>query len=260
MNPAAEPRETGAEDPGAICVVGDTFAALARVDGVRTVSQLAADVRSGAPLPTRLVAGQGVTDYELEYLSNALAARSRGEMTIEPLAVERVSRDVAHKHRESNVLLADLERVDGDVDGPVTFAASLRLHTENELLQDHQTGQHVQGIVIIEALRQMFIAVFEAAHGVRMAERDLFVVWDALEIRFTSFLFPLPARLTCRIVEEDLTDPARMAFRVSMAVTQNERSVAEADVRFGVHDDERIRAIEDRRAGEAVSGLLGARP
>jgi len=259
MSPGGR-HETEPEDPDAICIVGDTFAALAEVDGVRTVSQLVADVKSGAPLPTRLIAGQGVTDYELEYLSNALAAGSRGEMTIEPLAVERVSRDVAHKHRETNVLLADLERIDDDVDGAVAFAANLRLHTENELLQDHQTGQHLQGIIIIEAMRQMFIAVFEATHGLQMAERSLFVVWDALDVRFTSFLFPLPARLTCRIVEEDVTDPTRMAFRVSMTMTQNDHPAAVADVRFGVHDNDRIRAIEDRRAGEAVSTLLGTQP
>ncbi len=252
MNPVVAPTATDPQASTALCVVGDTFAALAEVDGVRTVSQFVRDLRSGAPLPERLVAGQGVTDYELEYLSAALAARTRGEVTIEPAAVERVSRGIAHKHRETNVLLADLERVDA-----TSFGANLRLHAENELLQDHQTGQHVQGIVIIEALRQMFIAVFEAAHGLRMAERSFFVVWDALDIRFTSFLFPLPARLTCRIVEEDLSDLNRMSFRVAMEVTQNDVSAAVADVRFGVHDHDRIRAVEDRRADRAVRSLLG---
>lgn len=253
MDPVAAPRATVPDHPTALCVVGDTFAALAEVDGVRTVSQFVGDLKSGAPLPDRLVAGQGVTDYELEYLSAALAARTSGELTIEPSAVERVSRGIAHKHRETNVLLADLERVDAS-----TFAAGLRLHAENELLQDHQTGQHVQGIVLIEALRQMFIAVFEAAHGLHMAERNLFVVWDSLDIRFTSFLFPLPARLTCRIAEEDLSDPERMSFRTAMEITQNDVSAAVADVRFAVHDHDRIRAVEDRRATKAVRSLLEA--
>ena len=253
MNPVEAPPTTAPATPTALCVVGDTFAALAEVDGVRTVSQLVRDVRSGAPLPDRLVAGQGVTDYELEYLTTALTARTQGEVTIEPSAGERVSRDIAHKHRETNVLLADLERT-----GDGGYAANLRLHADNELLQDHQTGQHVQGIVIVEALRQMFIAVFEAAHGLHMAERSLFVVWDALDIRFTAFLFPLPARVTCRIVEEDLSDPSRMSFRATMEVTQDDVSAAVADVRFGVHDHDRIRAVEDRRATRAVRSLLGA--
>jgi hypothetical protein len=246
---AAPPHEHEAD---AVCIVGDTFGALAQVGGVQTVSQFVRTVKSGGPMPRRLVAGQGVSDYEMEYLRTTLAAAQAAQVDITPSAVDRVSRDVAHKHRESNVLLADLERTGGD-----TYAANLRLHAENELLQDHQTGSHVQGIVIVEAFRQMFISVFEAAHGLRMAERTLFVVWDSMDVTFTSFLFPLPARIRCTIVESDVTDPARMEFRVEMDVSQNDVEAARADIRFAVHDHNRIRAVEDRRAGRAVATLLG---
>lgn len=240
------------EETTALVVVGDTFGALASIGRVQTVSQFAKALRSGAALPDRIVAGQGVSDYELEYLTAELRAKRAAAVSIEPSAVERVSRGVAHKHRETNVLLADLERVTDDA-----FEANLRLHADNELLQDHLTGQHVQGIVVIEALRQMFIAVFEAAHGLRMAERQFYVVWDRMDITFTTFLFPLPARISCRIVEEDLTDLSRMAFRVDMNITQNGVEAARADVGFGVHDHDKISAIESRRADKAVTALLG---
>lgn len=243
--------EQAATAAAPVCIVGDKFAALAEVGDVQTVSQFVSALRSGAPLPDRIVAGQGVSDYEMEYLSTALQTHRRAGLEIEPPAVDRVSRDVAHKHRETNVLLADLERVDTDV-----YQANLRLHSDNELLQDHQTGQHVQGIVIIEALRQMFIAVFEAAHGLQMTERRTFVVWDSIDITFTSFLFPLPARISCRIVDSDLADLSRMSFRVAMDITQSDVQAAHADVRFGVHDHDKIRSVEDRRAGKAVQALL----
>jgi hypothetical protein len=250
---ATDPRPIGSVPHPVVCVVGDTFAALAEIDGVTTVSRLAQDLKSGAPLPERLVAGQGVSDYELEYVVTALRGRgaSAPPVEIEQPAAARVSRDIVHKHRESNVLLADLERVDAG-----TYGANLRLHAENELMQDHQTGQHVQGIVIVEAVRQMFIAVFEAAHGARLGHRRHIVVWDSLDLRFTSFLFPLPARISCEILDEDLDDPVRMSFHVRMEVEQGGVPAAIADVRFGVHDYDRIRAIENKRADKAVRTLL----
>ncbi|OLT22015.1 hypothetical protein BJF78_33525 [Pseudonocardia sp. CNS-139] len=236
-----------AETNDALCIVGDTFGTLAQMGGVQTVSQFVRTLRSGGPVPRTLVAGQGVSAYEIEYLRAALAGT---DVEIVTSAVDRVSRHIAHKHRETNVLLADLERT-----GEQTYAANLRLHADNELLQDHQTGSHVQGIVIVEAFRQMFIAVYEAAHGLRAA-RSAFVVWDTMDVRFTSFLFPLPARLTCTIVESDVTDPARMAFQVRMDVSQCGVQAAYAGIRFAVYDHDRIRAAEDRRAVRAVAALL----
>ena len=198
-------------------------------------------------MPAEIVAGQGVFEYEIQYLRAALRAHAEG-VRIRPSATERVSRGIAHKHREHNVLLADLEHT-----GPDTYEANLRLHTDNELLQDHQTGQHVQGIVIIEALRQMFIATFEAAHGLRMADQDFYVVWDSMQIEFATFLFPLPARIRCTIVSADLTDPTRIRLRVDMEITQSGVTAARAAVSYGDHDSARIRSVETpaRRVGRA---------
>jgi hypothetical protein len=236
-----------------VVIVGDTFAALAKLPKVQTVSQFVESLRKGETLPSKLIAGQGVSDYEMEHLRDALNTyhESGESVPIDAAANERVSRAVAHKHRENNVLLADLTP-----EGDGVYRANLRLHSDNELLQDHHTGQHVQGIVIIEAFRQMFIAVFEASHGVRMAQQKLFVVWDAMDVTFTSFLFPLAAQIVCQVVEEDVSDPSRMSFRVRMEVHQSGQEAAHADIRFGVHDNDKITSVERKRADRAVTSQL----
>ncbi|ASO21760.1 hypothetical protein FHR81_003409 [Actinoalloteichus hoggarensis] len=236
------------------CVVGDRFVALTQIEEVQTVSQFVASLRRGGPVPERVLAVQGVSQFELDYLREELNKRQAEDTEIVPPVSPRLGRDVVHKQREPNVLLADLTRT-----GPEAYTAGLWLHADNELFGDHQTGQHVQGLVIIEAMRQMFIAVFETAYGRHNADRDFYVVWDSIDVTFLSFLFPLPASIHCEILEEDLSDVSRAGYRMRMRVLQNEVCAADATVRFGGYDQSRIEAAETRRARRAVHEFLRAR-
>ncbi|WP_170211930.1 AfsA-related hotdog domain-containing protein [Saccharothrix australiensis] len=238
-----------------MCLVGDRFSGMRDVPGVRTLGQLVGDLRSGAPAPDAIVVGQGMGDYELDYLNAALARREDArDVPVLGVARTPVARSLVHKHREQNVLLSGLRALP---DG--RHAADLALHGENELLLDHQTGQHVQGMVVTEAMRQMFIAVFEAEHGVRFPGRRFYVVWNSMSLTFESFLFPLPAEITCAIVESAVADPERMTFRVTMEITQAGTSAACADIRFAAFDDHRIKRSELRRATSAVQTLMADR-
>ncbi|MFC7617738.1 AfsA-related hotdog domain-containing protein [Actinokineospora soli] len=58
--------------------------------------------------------------------------------------------DLVHKRSPENVMLADARRR-----GPLRLAARLCLSDMNEMILDHVTGQHVAGMVLIEAARQL---------------------------------------------------------------------------------------------------------
>lgn len=240
-----------------VCLVGDRFGGMAAAPGVHTLSQLIGDLRRGAPVPHSIILGQGLQEYEFEYLRAALTRRNKDPreiLTQFPAGQgQGVSRSLVHKHREQNVLLADLRKTNDQ-----RFRARIRLHGENELLLDHQTEQHVQGMVVTEALRQMFIAVFEIEYGVRHPDRHYYVVWNSISLNFTSFLFPLPAEITCEILEQDVDDPAKMTLRVAMSIDQLGSNAAHAEIEFAAFDDDRIKRSEMRRATARVDALIGA--
>ncbi|MDP1217553.1 AfsA-related hotdog domain-containing protein, partial [Klebsiella pneumoniae] len=75
-----------------------------------------------------------------------------------------------HKRKKANILITSPEKRDED-----NYCARLILQDASELLCDHQTGQHIQGMVLIEAARQTIIATSEkfllAEAGVAMAEK-----------------------------------------------------------------------------------------
>jgi hypothetical protein len=243
------PEETGST----VCLVGDQFSGMATVPGVHTLSQLVRDLHGGASVPRNIILGQGLQEYELEYLRAALSRREQDprDVVVRFSDGHRVTRSLVHKHREQNVLLANLRKV-----ADQRFEAGMVLHGENELLLDHQTGQHVQGMVVTEALRQMFIAVFEDEHGSRHPDRHFFVVWNSISLTFDSFLFPLPAEIICEILEQDVTDPTRMTFRVAMHIEQLGTSAAHAEIEFAAFDDARMKRSEKRKATSTVATLI----
>lgn len=58
---------------------------------------------------------------------------------------ELADRASSHKHCSENVLISTPERLEQD-----EFELELRLHARSELMPDHLTGEHVQGMVLAE--------------------------------------------------------------------------------------------------------------
>ncbi|HEY9311770.1 AfsA-related hotdog domain-containing protein [Williamsia sp.] len=137
-----------------VVVVGDRFEGFCCRANVYTVSAFVSAARSGdftSPDQSfEVVIGQGVTTYETELIEHTLVRFSCSTVCVMRHPQSKlVPRHLVHKCDPSNVLIANLERV-----GSASFQAVLRIHNNNELLIDHQTGQHVQGMVIVEATRQ----------------------------------------------------------------------------------------------------------
>ncbi|GLF99334.1 AfsA-related hotdog domain-containing protein [Streptomyces yaizuensis] len=240
-----------------VCLVGDRFASFARHESVRTVSSFVSAVGSGTyddlAGPMLLWEGQGIDEFDRGYIRAALerAGLSR-KILMQPNNPVIAARAEAHKYREANVLVAGLQRQDDR-----TYRAGLRLHSDNELLLDHQTGEHVQGMVAIEAFRQMFIAFCEKFVASQWPQRKYYYIWHSMEISFDNFLFPLDADITCVVTESDTSDPAKLKFTVEQELHQTGTRAAHARTTFTAFDAARLAPKEHRLAAAAVAKALG---
>jgi hypothetical protein len=235
-----------------ICVVGDRFAPFADGTGADTVSGLMAALRSR--LHTRelvLIEGQGVDARDWARIRAELA---RAGVTADIRANETgpLARDAEiHKHREENVLIAGLEQT-----GETTFRAALRLHNDEELLLDHQGG-HVQGMVLVEAARQMFLAVSERYHASRWPGNRYGYVLESMESTFRTFLFPLAATIEYEVLSVGLDDPEHLTFDVRVEIVQ--AGLPAATIRMvcsAVHADALAR--KERRGAARALRLIAA--
>lgn len=241
---------------GEVVLVADRFRGIAEDDRAFTVSGLVAALRGGrlraadAPLKIRL--GQGITRHDLDYIEHVAAIHAPAGLHVVDTVAEPAPRHQVHKYQNSNVLLANLIR-----ESATEFSADLRIDGDNELLLDHQTGEHVQGIVLVEAVRQLFLGAFELEYGKRWPEQHFYIVWNSIELQFSSFLFPLPASLHAVLTPVSIEDPGKLEFAIEVEVRQFGRSVATTRITYAALPNERISQIERHKAAKAIAAYLG---
>lgn len=199
----------------------------------------------------RLIAGQGLDERQMHHAWHLGTTRGLNyEFEHWHMARQKAAANKAlcHKHRPENILISIPER---QLDG--AFMADLMLHERNELMLDHLTGQHIQGMVLAEACRQMFLAVTEryCLEGYPSPKR--YFVIDQMNLRYLAFAFPLPAQIHYRVLDRQQPKPARVSIHANMDVLQGSQVVAGMDVKFTVFDDAYISAKEEKLAADAVN-------
>jgi hypothetical protein len=220
---------------------------------VMTISQILEELQTGMHGTEgdtiRLRPGQGLTaaDWErLQAVVDRVGVAHR--MHLDPFASEPLGTEEVHKRLPSNALIAGLHSTE-----PGVFRAAMRIHNDNELLLDHQTGQHVQGMVVVEAARQMFLAVTERYYVAPERRGGYYFVINSMKTTFENFLFPLAAEIEYRVTEAAVGDPTRLAFAAEIGVHQGGRRCALTEVSFTAFESELIEGKEHRRASAAVS-------
>lgn len=207
--------------------------------------------------PVQVVLGQGLDEAAVAVAEAAIAGRGLGErLLLDPRDLPSpVDMGAVHKHDARNVLVADFE-----YDGVDTVSASVRLHNDNELVLDHQSGPHLQGMVLIEAARQMFLAVCELEYLRPWPDRRFAFLLTRVDTRFDRPVFPLPLRMEMTVQRADVADVNRMWFDLETRFFQGGREAAATTVAASVRPLERFRPVEIRTARGAAAALAEARP
>ncbi|MET9882655.1 AfsA-related hotdog domain-containing protein [Streptomyces sp. NPDC006430] len=250
--PHEESRVTDSK-PGAMFLVGDVFAEFAHHEGVFTVSQLARLIKNGTfpegPGEVRVSLGQGVSLFDVQFVRDTLARRGLADrVVIDDQALHtRAGREIAHKHRLENVLISEPRPVGAD-----WYEADLLVDAANEVMSDHLTGQHMQGMLATEAGRQMFIAVAEQFYLPPEAVGSRYFVIDSFATRYRNFLFPLPAVVRCHVLAHRSPHHTRATFHCELTVTQGGSETAGLDVRFTAFDTRASHAKEMRAAQRSL--------
>lgn len=78
------------------------------------------------------------------------------------------------------------------------YSTDFTLNEKNEFMNDHQTGRHIQGMIIVEAFRQTFIAATEKFNLNNISEGKYYVI-NSMDIEYLNFAFPTPAKINYTI-------------------------------------------------------------
>lgn len=134
------------------------------------------------------------------------------------------------------------------------FRMDLCIDENSELMRDHQTGQHVQGMVFVEASRQAFLAVTEAFFQDE-GEDSVYFVINSMTTEFMGFVFPIRSHIDYRVVSKDINE-RRKKFSVEIEIIQGGEIRTRSAISFTVYPNRIISEREAALARDAVKVFL----
>jgi hypothetical protein len=232
---------------GVLYVVGDGYAAFAEHRSVITFVQLRTLLLERAInwSATELAQGLGLETAQLKMIRNELRAAGAPPHVAKHFEREHAPLALTHKHTDDHVLIGPARRIDHGA-----FMFDVVLTSTQDRLSDHVTGQHVSGMLLIEAGRQAAAVALETLHADKSV--DYAATWSALRASFQSFAFPLPMTVHASVDSGDHARSNKLETRVAITIRQLDRTVAELEYEIPLTRMTLLKKLEQRAAARTI--------
>ncbi|MFP2929959.1 AfsA-related hotdog domain-containing protein [Pyxidicoccus sp. 3LG] len=229
-------------------MVGDGFAGFASENpDVITISELERRLASGGlQEELTLTEGQGISRERRRHLRECVA-RAQPRLHLQSLP-EPAGPKLVHKRAPENVMISIPERVGEDL-----YHACLVVDDRCAEMSDHTTGQHLQGMLLMEAGRQMSLAVTEHYFLQQKPGRSNFFVINRFELEYLKFAFPVRTEMECQL---RWAGRRRLSSNdVRIALFQGGECIADGCATFATYDASMLRTFEAAKARELLTKL-----
>jgi len=218
--------------PQTLYLVGDRIKSQIPHPRLLSMSELEVLIengRAGGTLSSvlRLRIGQGAAADRLREMKQRIDSYGLGNWIRMPgeHELERASGAYTHKRQPRNIMISEPQQ-----GADAEYVATLLADDSCAEMSDHLSGKHIQGMVLIEAARQMVLAVGEkffisAAHR---GQRSF--VTHHIEAQFHDFVLPLEVEMKCRI--DSVRRGADSNFKARAAITFHQAGALSASMRF----------------------------
>lgn len=240
-----------------IYVVGDKFERFSENQHVVTVKQLCklAELNGFSPI-TRVVLGQGLSRMSVERIRTLIRDRGlEAVVDIVDLFTPKADRNLCHKHKPENSLISIPRKIDER-----TYETDMLIDDSCADMSDHMTGQHIQGMVLLEACRQTFIAITESFYTEGAPDHSRYFVINAINIKYMTFVFPLPTTIRYEIVDFEQRKHGNLYFRAYVRFFQCDKEACVAEVEFSTYNRGFLERREAMAANQHLEQYLSSFP
>lgn len=232
-------------------VVTDKYQEFSSHDEIITVSELF-DILSSTNKEFDediiYISGQGISQSHCTKIREMINSNKySNKITFIESNNNIIDKKHVHKHKPENVLISTPLKSDLD-----TFTSMLHIDDNCAETSDHITGQHIQGMVLMEAARQMFIGVTEMYYKSN-SDINYYYIFNEIETNFNSFTFPIPVNIVYKTIEHRTSSSGNMEFRVSIDFFQNEKLVTNTKIAFSACRLDMAQKLETKTAKKALS-------
>jgi A-factor biosynthesis hotdog domain len=198
--------------------------------------------------------GQGINDERFDQIMNKIAEYglvSRYKINRNK-SIKKANLQLSHKHKKENTLISEPGCISDN-----RYLSTLMIDENCAEMSDHQTGQHLQGMVLIEAARQMTLAVTEKYFLDKSQRGNMYFVTNSLETTFHKFIFPLDVEMHYEIIKSRGVGTNRN-FQVVIKFIQNGEVGTEVRYGFSVLDPNYMITKESQLAQQNLKFSLAA--
>ena len=210
-----------------ICVVGNKLTQFCiNNDHVKTVDNFkrylcsAALKQQDAGKLTAII-GQGVSDVQIDRVDRLIEKNKLASRISIRIPAERKNKAASiftHKRKSKNSMISSPTAINENV-----FESYLTLNDQCAEMSDHVTGQHLQGMILVEAARQMTLAVTELFFLTAQNRKDVSFITHNLKSDFNEYVFPLDIKFRYEIIHHRKVGSANAKFNVRIACIQDEK-------------------------------------
>ncbi len=235
-----------------VYVVGDRFEGFSGNSRVTTVRQFCKLAEVGAVAAgTSVIIGQGVSRSGKQQIKRCLTESGlEASVNLVDHSSPKADRHLCHKHRPENSLISIPRRVDD-----TQFEMDLVIDDGCADLSDHVTGQHLQGMLLMEAARQTFLAVSEAYYGEGLSR---YFVINTMNVEYLNFAFPLPTLIRYDVDALERKNHGTLRFESTVTFVQCEREICRVHVVFSVYGTEYLERREAIAAADSLQHYLNS--
>jgi len=144
---------------------------------------------------------------------------------------QKATRDLTHKSHEKNIMISDPLKFD-----ETSYYCDLLIDDASSEMSDHLTGQHIQAMVLLEAARQMNIAVAEKYLIPSNLKGSVNFVLHQIKTCFYHYVYPLPALIEYHIDKFRLMPTGQFRSSVTIIFFQNEKKCLQVKLNYSVTD------------------------
>jgi hypothetical protein len=168
-----------------------------------------------------------------------------------PKSYRKSTSRLTHKHKEQNVMISE-----PIFKGKDEYECLLMLDDYCAEMSDHVTGQHIQGMILIEAARQMVIAVTEEFFITDDNKGKLNFVTHRIDTVFNHFIFPLPVTIHFKIIEMKISRNNNLSCTAKISFSQDNVIATEIVFKYSALDFKFIADKESEMADKCIQSQL----
>jgi hypothetical protein len=195
--------------------------------------------------------GQGLSDKQITNIKSIISV-SNLEHVFDLMNfsdIKRASSHITHKRYDHNIMISEPSKINDS-----NYSSFLLLDDSCAEMSDHVTGQHIQGMVLLEAARQMINAVSDK-YLLDINDKKGFVL-NKLSSDFKEYVYPLEVELNFVINKIRRDRRNNIQADAKIIFYQQGRNTLEVDISFSVYDSKILDELEARMAYTSIYNAI----